>query len=448
MMDKIFSPTPNHRIGFHYFPDTLHYRESDLKAWLPELRALGASWVTLIAPIDRAIPESFIRGLIDAKIEPILHFPFSLSEPQGVNDLGLFFEQYARWGVRYAVLFNRPNSRSAWTQSTWTQEDLVERFLDRFVPLAECAAQAGLTPVFPPLEPGGNYWDTAFLRASLAALQRRNQSPLLEKMALSAYAWTGDHSLNWGGGGPERWPGARSYSTPDGEQDQRGFRIADWYIAISHSILGKSLPIILFGAGTKVDPAAPSAPALDPLKHGQENLAIARLLAGEIVQDPANPELTLEALPPQIICGNFWLMACRAGETACAQSWFQPDGQTLPAVSLLRQWAGCLGAKTATDPIVTESRSKRRQISHYLLLPMYEWGVADWHLDIIRPYVKKYQPTIGFSLIEAELANRVTVIGGPDQFSDESLNHLRSAGCVVERINGDGTSIATILAER
>ena len=33
------SLVPN-RIGFHYFPDTAHYRESDLRAWVPELQAL------------------------------------------------------------------------------------------------------------------------------------------------------------------------------------------------------------------------------------------------------------------------------------------------------------------------------------------------------------------------------------------------------------------------
>ena len=53
------------RLGFHYFPDTLHYQNSDLNKWLPILQELGASWITLIAPIQRAIPESFLKGLID-----------------------------------------------------------------------------------------------------------------------------------------------------------------------------------------------------------------------------------------------------------------------------------------------------------------------------------------------------------------------------------------------
>ncbi|PKP01191.1 MAG: hypothetical protein CVU11_15960, partial [Bacteroidetes bacterium HGW-Bacteroidetes-6] len=41
--------------------------------------------------------------------------------------------------------------------------DLVERFLDRFLPLANQVVSEGAVPVMPALEPGGNYWDTAFL---------------------------------------------------------------------------------------------------------------------------------------------------------------------------------------------------------------------------------------------------------------------------------------------
>jgi hypothetical protein len=95
-------------------------------------------------------------------------------------------------------------------------------------------------------------------------------------------------------------------------------------------------------------------------------------------------------------------------------------------------------------PVVPGSQ----RLAHYLLLPTYEWGVADWHLDVIRPFVKKYQPTIGFSLKEASLAEQVTVIGNTQVFSDSDLDQLRSNGCRVERISGDGTSIATQLSER
>jgi len=445
-MDKLPIPTPNTRIGFHYFPDTLRYRDSDLKTWLPELIALGASWLTLTAPTGRAIPERFLRNLVEAGIEPILHFPFSLATPPQLVDLKLLLESYAKWGVHYVVLFDRPNARSAWSVSTWTQEDLVERFLDRFIPVAECALQAGLIPVFPPLEPGGNYWDTSFLRAALKSLQRRNQTALLERLVLSAYSWTGEHSLNWGAGGPERWPGARPYFTPDGEEDQRGLRIFDWYLAISRAVLGEALPILLFGAGCPWDPRQiPSTDEL-PANHARDILQITRLLNGETIEENELEENSPEPIPVEVLAANFWVLSTHSDSPFLSCAWFQPDGRRLPVVEDMRRWAESRVSRPKSGP--RKNAGDGRPIHHYLLLPMYEWGVADWHLDIIRPYIKKYQPTVGFSITEAEFAGRVTVIGGPEQFSDDALNHLRSIGCLVERINGDGISIATLLAER
>ncbi len=69
------------RIGFHYYPDTLHYRVGDLETWLPELQGMGAGWLTLLAPMERAIPETFISGLMNGGIQPILHFHFSTVSP-------------------------------------------------------------------------------------------------------------------------------------------------------------------------------------------------------------------------------------------------------------------------------------------------------------------------------------------------------------------------------
>jgi hypothetical protein len=55
---------------------------------------------------------------------------------------------------------------------------------------------------------------------------------------------------------------------------------------------------------------------------------------------------------------------------------------------------------------------------------------------------------IGFSLNYAFMAERVTVVGDTEQFPESALDLLRNAGCRVERISGDGTSIATQLAEK
>jgi hypothetical protein len=460
-METTYGLSNRNRLGFHYFPDTLHYREIDLADWLPELTALGASWLTLIAPSERAIPESFIRGLLDAHIEPVLHFPMPLHRPSSIADLRLLYESYARWGARYVVLFDRPNLRSSWTAQSWAQSDLVERFLDLFLPLAETARQTGLIPVFPPLEPGGDYWDTAFLRAALKGIQRRNGSRLLDILHIGAYAWASNLPLNWGAGGPERWPKAKPYITVSGAEDQRGFRIFDWYQAITEAELGKSRPMLLLRAGSRPgDQDDPSQPAIDIHAHARRNLAIIHRLASQNGGDDKPYEAVLpeeedfEPIPPDVLACNFWLLAADAQNPSSAQAWFQPDGEPLPVVHALRQWEpkGKSEAKTAgtvdvweepTQPVRPPRPSEDFCISHYLLLPVYDWGIDDWHLDSLRPFIKQNHPTIGFLPKEARQAERVTVAGGVQAFPDEVLAALREAGCSVERILADGTVVAT-----
>jgi hypothetical protein len=79
-----------------------------------------------------------------------------------------------------------------------------------------------------------------------------------------------------------------------------------------------------------------------------------------------------------------------------------------------------------------------------LLLPSYEGGILDAHIDLIRPYIKKYKPTIGFSIKEAGRAKRVTIIGGMNTFPNEKINQLRNAGCVVLQIDENGIDIASL----
>ena len=273
------------RLGFHYFPDTLHYRDSDLETWLPELQSLGAAWLTMLAPSNRAIPEPFIRSLLVAGIQPLLHFHLNIHNPPNLEEMRFLLETYSRWGVRYVILYDRPNLRENWQAAAWTQDNLVERFLDVYLPLAEAALQVGLIPVFPPLEPGGDYWDTAFLRAALQAIQRRGYHQLLDQLVLGAYAWVSNRPVTWGAGGPEHWPAARPYETPAGSEDQKGFYIFDWYLAFAETVLDKRPQIILVGAGCRPgDVANPGFPPVDLNWHAKTNLTLARLVCARSIE--------------------------------------------------------------------------------------------------------------------------------------------------------------------
>lgn len=532
-MDSTTLPASTQRIGFYYYPDCAHFRRIDLETWLPELKRMGAAWLALVAPSTRAIPEDFISGLIAGGIQPVLHFRFTCGNcgdevvdgcatpPPPADTLRLLLGSYARWGVKYAVFFDRPNCRSAWPSTDWLQGDLVERFLDRFLPPAEMALEAGLTPVFPPLAPGGDYWDLSFLRSALRGLRRRGSAGLLESLVLSAEAWVGEHALDWGAGGPERWPGARAYYTPPGAQDAAGFRIFDWYLAAAREELGHALPVILLRAGQlntgivcsdpDVGPAATEdataggASLAASIRHARQNQAIARLLdepaeaPGMRESEPIDPEMVTAAsysgeagaIPAEVLACCFWLLTAERGHPAETEAWFPPAGQVLPVVGAFHQWrearfpaqppldpdpgpeaeaapgeakespaspepapeggvvtasepeAGVEADKAETQTSAAAAATKAAAFDHYLLLPLYAWGAANWDLTLIQPILQSAHPTIGFSLAEARLARRVTVVGDSGAVSSEALAMLRRSGCQVERLLEDGTLVAT-----
>ena len=162
-----------------------------------------------------------------------------------------------------------------------------------------------------------------------------------------------------------------------------------------------------------------------------------------------------------VLAINFWLLAADPDSEDYAQAWIKSETEEMPVVNAIAKEARQVKApvpevaaptKTAEPEFArtqkTDAPGQTRPIAHYLLLPLYDWGVADWHLEVIRPFVRKYHPTVGFSLEEAALAQKVTVIGGDKDFSAEQINSLRNGGCIVDQISGDGTTIATLLLER
>lgn len=463
------------RIGIHYFPDSLHYREQDLHDWLPTLRSLHMSWIVLLSPIDRAIPETFIKGLKHNKIEPIIHFTEMPDHPAKISRLEPLIQAYAHWGIKHAIFFSQPNMRSSWTVTEWTQKKLVDQFLDRFLASAKLAVDNEIKPVFPPLYPGGDYWDTIFLHAALKKILEKDER-IFDHLQLASYGWTWGRSLNWGAGGPKRWKNNRAYSDPV-EPDQRGFRTFEWYNQIAETVLGFQLPVHLLCAGSPCSPEKTN-PGVEI--QGQKEdviLDIARLAANEQVFEQESE--TIEPIGQNIASVNFWLLSSQTGSAYNDQSWFdKPDQPKQVAVRFL-EWATKSfekddklwretkrtmnlqrseprddfqtkpqAAKKQPAPKIVENRLHgfNKPVEHYLLLPLYEWGVSDWHLDAIKPFIKKYHATVGFSVKEAALAKKVTVVGNSQAFSDELLDKMRSAGCEVLRIEGDGTSIASQLS--
>ena len=444
IMTNSSETTSQNFIGFHYYQDTLHYSNQDLATWLPELIRLSASWVVLLSDAERAIPEQFITGLVDSGIDPIIQFKLPLPGAPTAAELSPILSSYARWGVKYVVFFDKPNDSSSWSSAGWSHQDLVERFIDRFLPLASEALRNELIPVFPPLMPGGSYWDTSFYKSSLQSLHRRGYQDLLNKMVAASYAYTFGHNLSWGEGGPRKWPQTRPYLTPQGSQDQRGFNNYAWMKSIAKEVGLDDLQVFLFGAGIQ-QPSSYYPP--------EDHAEIVESMLSKVGSITDNPILGL----------NFWLLAADPDSEEYAQAWVKSETEEMPAVSAITKEIRQIKSvkveekidSPGIEPVQAPSPSPKvedavqsRPIAHYLLLPIYDWGVADWHLEVIRPFVRKYHPTVGFSIQEAALAKKVTVLGGDKDFSAEEISSLRNGGCVVDQISGDGTTIATKLLER
>jgi hypothetical protein len=393
------------RLGFHYYPDDRHYTDKDLATWLPALSALGANWLTLRTTDGRSVPEAFIRGLLEAGIQPIILLPARLTSFRAAECSPLF-EAYAHWGVRYVAVGDRLNQRDQWDPAEWGRPALVERSLDRLIPILQAEREAGLQPVLPAPEPGGDYWDTAFLTSMLSALLRRGQQSLLRDLGLGMYTWSLGRPMDWGRGGAKAWPSVRPYETATDVQDQRGFRAFEWYAQIAQETIGRTLPMLVLGGGV--------GPSWDPDSEGEtaDLTAMVQVLASADV-------------PEALLAFNIYLL--------CAE----PDAPEHPAALYADPSSPRAAARAlislASKPADVQARTSAKTIAHYLLLPTNgTLGREEW--NSLAEYVLVWRPVIGFSVNEAGQASEVTLVGDHHALPDSVENELIAAGCAVRRV--------------
>ncbi len=402
------------RLGFHYYPDDRHYTEKDLAAWLPTLSALGAKWLTLRTTTSRAVPESFVRGLLEAGITPIVLLPARLTSVRPAEHSGLL-EAYAHWGVRHVVIGDRPNTRAQWEPSEWGRPALVERCLDRLIPILQAERSAGLQPVLPALEPGGDYWDTAFLSSMLAALHRRGQQSLLRDLALSLYAWSFGRPVDWGRGGAKAWPSVRPYQIAvRASRINAGSAPSTGTPQIAQETIGRSLPMLVLGGGI--------GPSWDPDSESEtaELVGMAQALASADI-------------PDTLLAFNLYLL-CAEPDAAEHSAALYADAST-PRVAARALFS--LAAQT-----IRRARHSRRprRIAHYLLLPTNgTLGREEW--NALAEYVLVWRPVIGFSVSEAGQASEVTLVGDSHALPTSVENELSAAGCVVRRVIPQSTPV-------
>lgn len=409
------------RVGFHYFQDLNHYQNKDLALWLPELKSLDASWLVLQSATTQAIPEEFITQLVAEGIKPVIHFDFQVNSSVKPDDIRLLLNEYARWGVKYVVFFKHPNSKSAWLDGTWSQGDLVERFLDRYLPFVRAAEQAGLIPVFPPLQPGGDYWDLSFLKKVLQLAEQRKSLDFSANLHMAVSAQTFGKALTWGAGGSAKWKAPRPYSkTEPGEEDHRGFNTWDWYTRVVKEVLNITPKIFLFYYGS----ADIRSNALDP-SVSFENLV-------SLAADSGSSAHAL-TLPENVLACLFWLLSSEPSDPLEKTAWFDASGKPRQEqISAYKSRLEQTRKQAVEFPVANRVAEWLYPIDHYLLLPSYDWGVPENTLDRIRPILRESKPTIGFSVIEAMNARKVTVWNENSVFTEHDLQMLREAGCIVD----------------
>lgn len=408
-------------LGFYYRPDDLHYSQADLHNWLSVLKNLQIRWFVLRGSMERAVPQPFIQGLQLAGIEPIIHIPTSMHDLK-IEQLDALLPSYADWGIRYTVVGDRPNLREMWKPSAWARGGLVEQFVDKFIPVWKAQRNHGFDPIFPALEPGGDYWDTAFLQSSLKSLQRRSLSDLASELILAVYAWSYGKPLNWGTGGPASWPETKPYHTPDGSQDQVGARIVDWYSHISRSVTGSPLDMLVMAGGV----------------HPQERETTDQDSQAEIHASLAR-DVLMSKYSENLV--GFCFYSLTADPAQQVSGWYDMNlAGSRSAEAIERLMLAVPEPKAASSPI--------KPIAHYILLPTHAGRdmSSDW--AGIEPLVMALKPAIGFSPEEARLARQVLLIGEEESFPADCERMLSDQGCKVRRFsNPDGEEILLAVSE-
>ena len=380
------------RHGFHILADQFQSDPSFVENFIPFAQATACSHI-LVEVLDlQALPVSAIRALVENDIAVDVFLKTNLQDDFDLLAYQDFISNLAGLQVSRLILFDRPNQQPFWKPDIWVKPNLVDFFLEKFILLAEQCLEKNIQPSFPPLQPGGDYWDTAFLRLALQTLLDKGKQALLAGLTLSAYTWSYGHPLDWGAGGPERWPATIPYFTPADSQDQLGFRIFDWYETNSKAVLDHTLPIILLQTGRDGEYGKSGADASS--NHQVMVLQdILEMLYPEIYGSSLEEQKVLEALPAEIVQCNFLLDLDRETITGL----FKPTG----TAKFTQRNASAAPEEKSIPPSSNQ---------HYLLLPDESWLSDPFKESALEPFVHQFHPRMGTSLDEALDAREVTLV--------------------------------------
>ena len=437
------------KLGFHYYKDAGHFDDPSLDYWLPKLQAAGASWLVVYAPENGEIPENFIQRLRAARIEPIVVMNYAISNPPSMQIFQQRMAYFHSIGIHMVQFFNRPNMRNSWNAEEWIKPGLVTRFIRKFADYAVVCVREKVIPLFPLLEPGGDYWDLAFLRSGIKVLKKEYSESLLSNLVFSGSAGLDRHPVTWNQGGPSAYPPAAPYS--EGKVDHRGFYLYAWYEEILRKEVGKNVPILLMNAGMW----DPSAGIFDVVtkESRQQYLNILNMLQ----------EVTLKGegrIPSYVLsCCVYKLPSAESLSAAIPAEYntpgdlFGPEAKSLAAenntfgeklkekINSLKNFDPAAEIRNFGTKIALMFNRIRRiifqgeSLKEYFLLPEVSSLFTEEQLNIIRQYIKIHSCASGSDLNEALASKNVIMLDDQALYPAYMLRQLQDRGCVVHTVS-------------
>ena len=403
------------RHAFHIPAEIIQNNPAYLDQFISFAKASGTDRTLVEVLSPQSLPAHAISALTQNGIHVDIFLKSTLNEDFDLLSYQDLLNNLAGLNVERVILFDRPNQQNFWKPEVWIQPDLVERFLEKYILLAEYCLEKSLQPVFPPLQPAGDYWDTAFLRLALQSLKEKGKTNLLNAFILSSYGWTYDHPMNWGSGGPECWPSSAPYYTPEDSQDQQGFRGYEWYQAQVKAVLDRRVPILLLQAGRQVEYGKEMTE--DAITKQAETVqGILCMLYPDIFSDAQ--ENTPVLLPETIVSCNFLV---------------DLDWDKLN--SLFNGLFSSQSTLTETETPAEEKNIPAPKVEHYLLLPDETWQSDEKKAALLKPFLNRYHPVVGTSLNIALDAKEVTLVVTNQEEADEKISILQqNEGIMIRKI--------------
>ena len=404
------------QFGFHYFDDLQHFTQKNLNYWMTNIGG-NIQWIVLKSSCYRAIPEVVLQFCAENNLNVLVQFDFAEWQAAPEQEFADLLSYYRKQGIAFIQLDGAMNMRGVWAK-THRANTILRQIADVVLAFQQIAETFGFSHVLPKMIPGGDYWDLVVLRYVLQQL--REQKANLDLVVLSFLAWFNQHPVLWGRGGKEKWTERQPYQEGFSGEDHRGFMGFEWYQEIANEELGRQLPVLLLEVGDDF--------------FADEHATVENLtsLSGLIGKEQ-NAGLFSKVLG---LCFAY----PQSGYADATSTFFTEQLPEPVREKTVRH------AVIEKEKPVIQRKEIEKSISHYLLLPQYNWGISPWHLEVALPFIRKFKPTIGYSLQEAMHARFVTVVMDEDVFSRESLQALRKNGCKLTIIQGDGTEIAAKLA--